>query len=161
MVPQDWTILLYSTGVNFQYRVFPASEARVLSESIGVSQNTHVGLIVITAGSCRCALLNSRSSLVMVVLKRGIVHDRPTACARDACCKMFFSRDCKITKHDVHGVPASVLKLKARKASTVLRYHTRLETVSLLVTDHAHIVRRIAPFFSRDAASHSRRVFIL
>ena len=97
----------------------------------------------------------------MLVFERDIVHDRSIACARDACCKMFFSRDCKITKHDVHGVPASVLKIKARKVSTVLRNHTRLETVSLLVTARAHIVRRIAPFFSRDAASHSRQVFIL
>ena len=160
-MPQDWTILLYSTGVSFQYRVFPATEPRVLSESICVSQNTHVGLIILTACSCRCALSNSRSSSVILVLKRDIVHDRSTACARDACCKMFFSRDCKITKHDVHGVPASVLKDKARKVSTVLRYHSRLETASLLVTARAYIVRRIAPFFSRDAASHSRRVFIL
>ena len=158
-MPQDWTKRLYSTGVNFQYRVFSASEARVLSESICVSQNTHVELIVLTACSCRCVHLNSRSSLVMLVLGRDIVHDRSTACARDACCKMFFFRDCKITKQDVHGVPASVVKTKARIISTVLRYHSRLETVSLLVTPRAHIVRRIALFFSRDAISHSRRVF--
>ena len=44
-MPQDWTKLLYSTAINFQYRVSPASEARVLPESICVSQNTHVGLI--------------------------------------------------------------------------------------------------------------------
>ena len=43
--PEVWTELLYSTAVIFQYRVFPASEARVLSESICVSQNTHVGLM--------------------------------------------------------------------------------------------------------------------
>ena len=97
----------------------------------------------------------------MLVLGRDIVHDRSIACARDACCKTFFSRDFKITKHDVHGVPASVLKTKARIISTALRYHSRLETVSLLVTARAHVVRCIAPFFSRDAASHSRRVFRL
>ena len=97
----------------------------------------------------------------MLMLGRDIVHVRLTACAHDACCKTFFFRDCKITKHDMHGVPASVLKTKARIISIVLRYHSRLESVSLLVTARAHIVRRIALFFSRDAASHSRRVFRL
>ena len=67
----------------------------------------------------------------------------------------------EIVKQDVHGVPASAVKIKARIISTVLRYHSRLETVSLLVTPRAHIVRRIALFFSRDAISHSRRVFRL
>ena len=91
----------------------------------------------------------------MLVLGRDIVHDRLTACARDACCKTFFFRDCKITKHDMHGVPASVLKTIVRIISIVQRYHSRLETVSLLVIARAQIVRRIDLFFSRDAASHS------
>ena len=88
----DWTVRLYSTTVNFQYRVFPASEARVLSEAISISQNIHIGLVR-TACSFRCALLNSRSSLVMFVLGRDIVHDRSTACARDTCSEMFFPRN--------------------------------------------------------------------
>ena len=91
-MPQDWTKLLYRTGVNFQYLVFPVSEARVLSEATCISQIIHVGLVS-TACSFRCALLNSRSSLVTLVLGRDIVHDRSTACARDACCKTFFPRD--------------------------------------------------------------------
>ena len=61
----------------------------------------------------------------------------------------------------MHGVPTSVLKTKARITSTVLQYHSWLGTASLLVTDRAHLVRRIALLFSRDAASHSRRVFRL
>ena len=153
----DLTVRLYSTTVNFQYRVFPASEARVLSEAICISQNVYIGLVR-TACSFWCAISNSRSSLAMLVLGRDVVHDRSTACARNACCKTFFSRDCKITKHDVHGVPAPIIKTKARITSTVLRYHSRLETVSVLVTARALIVLRIALFFSRDAASHSRRV---
>ena len=37
IVPQDWTELLYSTAVNFQYRVSVASDARVLTDSICIS----------------------------------------------------------------------------------------------------------------------------
>ena len=60
--------------------------------------------------------------------------------------KMFFSKDCKITKHDVQGVPP-VLNTKSRLISTVLQYHSWLETVSLFVTARAHIVPHIALFF--------------
>ena len=67
-------------------------------------ESIRVGL-VLTACSLRYALSNTRSSLVMLVLESDIVRDRSTACARDACCKTFFSRHCKITKHDVRGVP--------------------------------------------------------
>ena len=66
-----------------------------------------------------------------------------------------------MTYHDAHGVLASVLKTKVRIISTVLQHRSWLKTVSLLVTARAHVVRRIALFFSRDAASHSRRVFRL
>ena len=47
--------------------------------------------------------------------------------------------------------------------NTELQYHVRLKhlVISLFVTARAHIVRRIALVFSRDAASHSRRVFRL
>ena len=82
MLPQDWTELLIQCYRNFQYRVFPASEARVLSE---IFPNINVGLVR-KARSFRCALSNSRSSLVVLVSGRDIVHDRSTACARDACC---------------------------------------------------------------------------
>ena len=53
--------------------------------------------------------------------------------------------------------------LKARIISTELQYHVRLKhsVISLFVTARAYIVRCIALFFSRDAASHSRRVFRL
>ena len=53
--------------------------------------------------------------------------------------------------------------LKARIVSTELQYHVRLKhlVIGLLMTVRAHIVRRIALFFSRDAAWHSRRVFRL
>ena len=54
--------------------------------------NIHVGLVR-TAYSLRCALSNSRSSLVMLVLGRDIVHDRLTACACDTCSETFFPRD--------------------------------------------------------------------
>ena len=80
------TVRLYSTIVIFQYHVFPASEARVLSE---IFPNIRVELVR-TACSFRCALSNSRSSLEMLVSGKDIVHDRSTACARDACCKTFF-----------------------------------------------------------------------
>ena len=55
-MPQDWTELLCITAVNFQHGVSPASEARVLSESICVSyKNTHVGQVL--AACCYCPLL--------------------------------------------------------------------------------------------------------
>ena len=37
VMPQDWTELLYSTAVNFEYRVSLASDARVLKGSICIS----------------------------------------------------------------------------------------------------------------------------
>ena len=64
----------------------------------------------------------------MFVLGRDIICDRSTACARDVCCETFFSRDCKITLHNVHGVLAFVLKTKAQRISTVLQYRSSLET---------------------------------
>ena len=60
----------------------------------------------------------------------------------------------------MQGLPF-VLKSEDKIISTVLQYHSWLETVNLLVTARAHVVRRIALFFSRDAASHSWRVFRL
>ena len=54
--------------------------------------NIHVGLVR-KACLFRCALSNTRSSLMMLVSERDIVHDRSTACARDACCKTFSPRD--------------------------------------------------------------------
>ena len=65
----------------------------------------------------------------MSVLGRDIICNRSTARARDVCCETFFSRDCQITKYDVHGVLAFVLKPKARIISTVLQYRSSLETV--------------------------------
>ena len=92
VLPQDWTeLLVHSTTVIFQDHVFPASEARVLSEAICIFPNIRVGLVR-TACSFRCALLNSRSSLVMLVLERDIVRDRSTACTHDAYCKTFFPK---------------------------------------------------------------------
>ena len=62
----------------------------------------------------------------------------------------------EITQHDVQGVPF-VLKSEHKIISTVLQYHSWLETVSLLVTARAHAVRHIALFSFRDVASHSRQ----
>ena len=83
----------------------------------------------------------------MLVLGRDIIHDRSTACARDACCT--FSEIAKYSSQVRAGVIAFVLKAKARIMSTVLQYHSWLETVSLLVTARAHTVRYIALFSSR------------
>ena len=135
---QDWTELLVQYYRKFTIPCLPHEQS--------TCTYIHVGLVR-TLCSFRCALSNSRSSLVMLVSGRDIVHDRSTACAHDACCETFFSRDCKITKYDVHGVPASVLKTKAPIISIVLQYYSRLEKVNLFVTARAHIVRRMARFF--------------
>ena len=78
---------LYSTIVNFEYHVFsPRGKHVYVWKQFAFSQIIHVGL-VLTACSFRCALSNSRSSSVMLVMGRDIVRDRSTACA---CCKTFF-----------------------------------------------------------------------
>ena len=65
-----------------------------------------------------------------------------------------------------YNVPL-VLKTKARTVSTVFKYHSSLETAGKLtkpVLDSSHpcyVVRHIALFLSRDAASRSQRVFEL
>ena len=92
----------------------------------------------------------------MLVLGRDIIIDR------------LYSRMCfvgkrfsqEITSHDVQGVPF-VLKSEDKIISTVLQYHSWLETVDVRVTARAHVVRRVALLLSRDATSHSRRVFRL
>ena len=82
----DKTVRPYSTIIIFPITcLFPASEARAISKAF---PNVHLGLVR-TACSFRCTLSNSRSSLVMLVLGRDIVHDHSTACARDAYCKPF------------------------------------------------------------------------
>ena len=91
----------------------------------------------------------------MLVLGRDIIYDRSTACARDTCSA--FSKIAKYPSQLCAGVIAFELKTKARVMSTVLKYHSWLETVSLLVTARAHAVRHMALFSSRDVASHSRR----
>ena len=92
----DLTVRLYwySTTVNFQYRVFPASEARVLSEAFCISQNIHVGLVR-TACSFRCAFLNSPSSLVTNACFGEGCHYRPLVPA--TCSDTFFPRDASTT----------------------------------------------------------------
>ena len=67
-----------------------------------------VGLVR-TACSFRCALSNSRSSLVMLVSGRDIFHDRSTACARDAYCKTFFPRE-NLARRARDTVCAEILK---------------------------------------------------
>ena len=90
----------------------------------------------------------------MLVMGRDIIYDRSTACARDACCT--FSEIAKYSSQVGAGVIAFVLNNKARIMSTVLQYHSWLETVSLLATARAHTIRHIALLSSRDVASRSR-----
>ena len=142
--------------VNFQHRVSPASDARVLSDNLQFLYQTR-GACFRSVFSQKAVLENSRSSLYrrMFVLERNIAHDRSTACARGACCT--FSEVAKYPSHVRAEVIAFVLKTKARIMATVSQYHSWLETVSLLVTARAHKVRHIALFSPRDVASHSRR----
>ena len=60
----------------------------------------------------------------MFVLGRSIVYDRSTACARDACLRNFFPRDCKNTLVKYRFA----LKFKARIISTVVQYHCSLDS---------------------------------
>ena len=61
----------------------------------------------------------------MFVSGRDIVHDRSTACARDACCKTFFSRENLALR----------AKDTARVISTEVRYHLHLK---YLTADYAN-----------------------
>ena len=83
----------------------------------------------------------------MFVLGRDIVYDRSTACARDVPCEKTFSEE--ITKYP-SNVPF-VLNSKARIISTVLQYHSSLETagksLSLFSTARIDVVRDITLFF--------------
>ena len=64
----------------------------------------------------------------MFVLGRDIVYDRSTACARDVSCEKTFSQE--IAKYP-SNVPF-VLKTEAQIISTVLQYHSSLETAGNL-----------------------------
>ena len=82
----------------------------------------------------------------MLVSGRDIVHDRSTACARDACCNTFFPRD-NLARRAKDTVCIEIWK--ARVISTEVQYHFRLKhlVIYLLVTARAYIVRRIALLF--------------
>ena len=81
----------------------------------------------------RVVLSNSRSSLSrqIFVLERDIVYNRSTACARDVSYEKWFPPEIA-KKHSSRRVDRLQFMPKALKTSTVIQYHSALETAGNL-----------------------------